>query len=330
VTATPTGARPPRTRDGLTPSTRRVIYAFGATAAILVGGEVIHPGFADWTSLRAMLVLASFIGFVSAGQMLVVLVGGIDLSMPWVLNGAAIVLTTTSLGQTSRMPVAIALALAVGAAVGFANGIGVAWLRVPAVVMTLGMNGVLQGLSLGLSKGLTCRSCASYAPSPLHRLVVGRVIGIPTELFVWAGVALLVTVMLTLTTFGRRVYAVGNNPRAAFLSGVGVRGITVALYTLSGVFAAVGGIALVAYGGQASLGLGDPYLFESIAAVVIGGVSILGGRGHYVGVLAGSVTLVAIVTLLQAERVPEYGRSIIYGLVILAILFTYGRERADD
>jgi ribose transport system permease protein len=92
----------------------------------------------------------------------------------------------------------------------------------------------------------------------------------------------------------------------------------------------VAGIALVAYGGQPSLGLGDPYLFESIAAVVVGGVSILGGRGHYIGVVAGSVTLVAIVTLLQAERVPEYGRDVIYGLVILAILFTYGRERADD
>ena len=105
------------------------------------------------------------------------------------------------------------------------------------------------------------------------------------------------TVLLTLTTFGRRVYAVGVNPRAAFLSGVGVRGVTVALYMLSGVFAALAGIALVAYGGQPSLGLGDPYLFESIAAVVVGGVSILGGRGHYLGVVAGSITLVAVITL---------------------------------
>jgi ribose transport system permease protein len=228
------------------------------------------------------------------------------------------------------MPLAIALALGVGAAVGFANGLGVAWLGVPAVVMTLGMNGVLQGLSLGLSKGLTCGSCSSYAPEPLRHLVTGRVAGIPTELFVWLGVGLLLTAVLTLTTFGRRVYAVGNNPRAAYLSGVGVRAVTVALYALSGVFAALAGIALVAFGGQASLGLGDPYLFESIAAVVVGGVSILGGRGSYAGVAAGSLTLVALVTLLQAEQVPEYGRSIIYGLVILAILFTYGRERSVD
>jgi ribose transport system permease protein len=330
TTATDTVAPIRRYFAMLTPSTRRVLYAFLGAAAILIGGGVLHPGFASWTSLRAIFVLASFIGFVGAGQMLVVLVGGIDLSMPWVLNAAAIVLTTSSLGRTDRMPLAIALALGVGALVGFLNGMGVAWLGVPAVVMTLGMNGVLEGLSLGLSKGLTCASCASYAPAPLHRLVLGSVGPIPSELFLWAGVALFVTVLLTVTTFGRRVYALGNNPRAAFLSGVRVNSTIVWLYTLSGVFAAVAGIALVAYGGQPSLGLGDPYLFESIAAVVVGGVSILGGRGNYLGVVAGSVTLVAIVTLLQAERIPEYGRSIVYGLVILAILFTYGRESSSD
>ncbi|GAA0929657.1 ABC transporter permease [Virgisporangium aurantiacum] len=316
--------------DDVTASTRLVVYACAVAVAILAVGTVVHPGFASASSVRAMVILASFIGFVGAGQMLVVLVGGIDLSMPWVLNAAAIVLTTSSLGQVGRLPAAIGLALGVGAAVGFANGMGVAWLNVPAVVMTLGMNGVLQGLSLGLSKGLTCGSCASYVPEPLRRLVVGQLAGIPAELLVWAGVALFVSVLLTLTTFGRRVYAIGNNPRAAFLAGVPVRAVTVTLYTLSGMFAALAGIALVAYGGQASLGLGDPYLFESIAAVVVGGVSILGGRGNYIGVMAGSVTLVAIVTLLQAKQVPEYGRNIIYGLVILTILLTYGRERAND
>src|SRR5262245_47928726 len=192
-----------------------------------------------------MLVVASFIGFVAAGQMLVVLVGGIDLSIPWVLNGAAIVLTTTSLGQSGRLPLGIGLALGLGALVGFCNGMGVAWLGVPAVVMTLGMNGVMQGLTLGLSKGLTCPSCASYAPQPLRSLFVTKVLGIPAELFVWVGVALFVTVLLLMTTFGRRVYAVGVNPRAAFLSGVNVRAVTIALYSLSGVFASLAGIALV-------------------------------------------------------------------------------------
>jgi ribose transport system permease protein len=331
VTTDKTAARvlPGQWLARLTPTARRVLYAWAVALAVLTAGALVNPGFATWSSLRAMLVVASFVGFVAAGQMLVVLVGGIDLSIPWVLNGAAIVLTTTSLGQTGRLPLATALALGVGAIVGLINGLGIAWLRVPAVVMTLGMNGVMQGLTLGLSKGLTCSTCGSYAPAPLRQIFLAKVVGIPAQLVIWLGVALLMTVLLTLTTFGRRVYAVGVNARAAFLAGVDVRGVTVALYMLSGVLAALAGIALVGYGGQPSLGLGDPYLFESIAAVVVGGVSILGGRGQYAGVVAGSLTLVAVVTFLQAQQVPEYGRSIIYGLVILAILFTYGRDKSN-
>ncbi|GAB1823451.1 ABC transporter permease [Herbidospora sp. RD11066] len=306
---------------------RRALYAVAIAVAVLVIGAILTPGLASWPGLRAVLVVASFTGFVAAGQMLVVLVGGIDLSIPWVLNAAAIVLTTTSLGLSQRLPLALAFAIGAGLVAGLVNGLGVAWLGVPAVVMTLGMNGVLQGLTLGLSQGLTCDTCGHYAPQPLRDLFAGTV---PAALLVWLGIALLVTVLLRLTVFGRRVYATGVNPRAAFLSGVGVKGVTVALYTLSGGCAALAGIMLVGYGGQASLGLGDPYLFESIAAVVVGGVSILGGRGDYFGVVAGSLTLVAVTTVLRAQQVPEFGRLMIYGLVILAILFAYGRERAHD
>jgi ribose transport system permease protein len=153
-----------------------------------------------------------------------------------------------------------------------------------------------------------------------------QALGIPTGLLLWLGVALIVGFVLSLTTFGRRVYATGNNPRAAYLSGVKVRSITVVVYMLSGMFAALAGIALVAYGGQPALGLGDPYLFQSIAAAVIGGVSILGGRGNYFGTVAGSITLVALITLLQAENMPGYGRSIVYGVTILGILLLFGRK----
>src|SRR5258705_12986621 len=117
----------------LTPTGRRVVSAVAGAAAVLILGSVLHPGFAGWSSLRVMLVVASFVGFVAAGQMLVVLVGGIDLSLPWVLNAAAIVLTTSSLGQTSRLPLAIVAALAVGALGGVGKGMGVAWAGVPAV-----------------------------------------------------------------------------------------------------------------------------------------------------------------------------------------------------
>jgi ribose transport system permease protein len=311
----------------LTADRRRILYAFGAAVLVFVVGEILKPGFASLNGIEAILEIASFVGFVAAGQAFVVLIGGIDLSVPWVLNGAAILLVTSSLGRDGRALTAVALTLGLGLAVGLVNGLGVAYLAVPAVVMTLGMNGVMEGLTLGRSKGLTCESCASYAPDAVRSAVRGHVLGLPADLLLWLGVILLVTFALSATTFGRRVYVIGNNPRAAFLAAVNVRLVTVALYMLSGLFAALAGIVLVGYGGQAALGMGDPYLFQSITAVVIGGVSILGGRGHYLGAVAGSITLVALISVLQAENMPEYGRNIVYGVTILLILLLYGRGR---
>jgi ribose transport system permease protein len=311
----------------LTPDRRRVLYAFGAAILVFVVGELLHPGFGSVPSIKAILVIASFVGFVAAGQTFVILVGGIDLSVPWVLNGAAILLVTSSLGRDGRAAQAVLLTLALGLGTGLVNGVGVAYFTVPAVVMTLGMNGIMEGLTLGLSKGLTCGSCASYAPKAVQSVVRSDVFGVPADLFLWLGVAVVVTFLLSATTFGRRIYAIGNNDTAAFLAGINVRLVTVALYMLSGLFAALSGIVLVAYGGQATLGMGDPYLFQSIAAAVIGGVSILGGRGHYLGTLAGSITLVALVSVLLAENMPDWGRSVVYGSAILVILLAYGRER---
>ncbi len=276
-----------------------------------------------------MLVVASFVGFVAAGQMFVILIGGIDLSVPWVLNAAAIVMVTTTGGADSRLVLGLAATFGTGAAVGLVNGIGVALFSVPAVVMTLAMNGIMEGLTLGLSSGMTCEACASYAPPLIQDAVHGHLLGVPAVLYVWLGVILLVSFALTITTFGRATYAVGNSARVSYLAGVRVGAVTIALYSLSGMFSALAGIMLAGFGGQAALGMGDPYLFQSIAAVVIGGVYILGGRGSYLGVVAGSVTLVALVSVLLALNMPDYGRSIVYGVIILGLLLAYGREEEE-
>jgi len=188
------------------------------------------------------------------------------------------------------------------------------------------MNGIMEGLTLGLTKGLTCVRCNSYAPQVLQDVVHKDLLGIPADLILWFGVAALASVVLAFTTYGRKVYATGNNPTAAYLAGVNVRLVTMSLYGLSGMFAALAGIVLVSYSGQPTLGMGDPYLFQSIAAAVIGGISILGGRGNYLGTVAGAVSLVALISLLSAENMPEYGRSIVYGVAILVVLVLFGRE----
>jgi ribose transport system permease protein len=276
--------------------------------------------------MSAILEVASFVGFVAAGQTFVILVGGIDLSVPWVLNAAGIVFAVFSLGHSGRAVPAVLLALGLGFAIGAVNGFCVAYLAVPAVVMTLAMNGIMEGLTLGLTKGLTCVRCNSYAPRVLQDVVHKDLLGIPADLILWFGVAALASVVLAFTTYGRKVYATGNNPTAAYLAGVNVRVVTMSLYGLSGMFAALAGIVLVSYSGQPTLGMGDPYLFQSIAAAVIGGISILGGRGNYLGTVAGAISLVALISLLQAENMPDYGRSIVYGVAILVVLVLFGRD----
>jgi ribose transport system permease protein len=311
----------------MAPESRRVLYAIAAAVALFLLGQAVHPGFLGLASVESILVIASFVGLVAAGQCFVILIGGIDLSVPWVLNAGAIVLTTTSLGLESRAPIAIIAALAMGIVVGAINGAGVAIFGIPAVVMTLAMNGIIEGLVLGLTGGFTCSACSSYAPPFVQALAHNSLLGVPDALLLWLVVIVLVTLALNITRFGRATYALGNNPRAAVLAGIDARGMTIMLYAASGFFAALAGVLLVGFGGQASLGMGDPYLFTSIAAVVIGGVNILGGRGHYLGVAAGAISLTVLVSVLLALNMPDYVRSIAYGVVILGLLLAYGRER---
>ncbi|HET6945670.1 MAG TPA: ABC transporter permease [Gaiellaceae bacterium] len=315
-----------RVQGRLTRDRRRTLVAFGFAVIVFAVGAFLHRGFASWGSVNAIVEVASFVGFVAAGQTLVILVGGIDLSVPWVLNAAGILFAVFSLGHSGRAVPAVLLALGLGFAIGAVNGFCVAYLAVPAVVMTLAMNGIMEGVTLGLTKGLTCTRCNSYAPRVLQDFVHKDLLGVPADLILWFGVVLLVTVVLSYTTFGRKVYATGNNPTAAYLSGMNVRLVTTSLYALSGMFAALAGIVLVSYSGQPTLGMGDPFLFQSIAAAVIGGISILGGRGNYLGTVAGAVSLVALISLLGAENMPDYGRSIVYGVAILVVLVLFGRE----
>ena len=308
---------------------RRILYAIAAAILLFAIGGLVRPGFASLESVEAVLTVACFVGIVAAGQTFVILVGGIDLSVPWTLNAGAILMMSSAASNNARTPFALLVTLGMGAAVGLCNGVGIAVFGVPAVVMTLAMNGMLEGLTLGLSGGLTCPSCAAYAPSSLQAVAHGAFLGVPTILYLWLVIILVASFALTFTGFGRNTYAIGNNARASFLAGIKVTQTTITLYVLSGVFSSLAGIMLLGFGGQASLGIGEPYLFQSIAAAVIGGVYIAGGRGHYVGAVAGAVTLVALVSVLMAMNMPEYGRSITYGVIILLLLLLYGREPTE-
>src|SRR6185312_4724006 len=132
---------------------------------------------------------------------------------------------------------------------------------------------------------------------------------------------------LTRTTFGRAVYGIGNSERAAYLSGINTRRILILAFAVSGGLSAFGGVLLAGYASKAAQAMGDPYLLPAIAAVVLGGTSILGGRGSYIGTVAGVILITLLQSILSVMQMPEYGRHVTYGVVIVAMLLIYGRGR---
>jgi ribose transport system permease protein len=268
------------------------------------------------TYLLQQLQIGAFLGIVAAGMMLVILIGHIDLSVPWTLAAAAMM--ATAIGG----PWAIPIGLAIGIAVGIVNGLGVAYLRIPSMIFTLGVNAVLRGLMVAHTGGFAPQTAAT---EPMRFLASGHILGIPVALFVWVGVSVVVALLLRRTAFGRSLYAIGNREGAAYLAGIPTRRVIVIAFALCGLCAGLAGVLLAGYSTKAYQGMGDAYVLPAIAAVVIGGTHILGGRGRYLGTVIGVILIVLLGSVLSIMQMPEAGRQIIYGLVIIGMLLTYGR-----
>jgi len=292
---------------------RGILVAYLATITLLLFTSLVSTGFLAGAHLRSMALLAAFIGIVALGQTFVIIGGGIDLSVPWVLNGAAVFVTLFAHGHNEPLLWAVPLLLVAGALVGMINGLGIEAAGVPPIIMTLAVNVILQGGILICTGGAP----TAAAPTALQFLAVGRVGGIPVVLVIWAVLAVTATILLSKTTFGRYLYALGANATVAKYSGVPTLRTVVLSYTLSGFTAALVGMLLTGYSGQAYLGMGDPYLFTSIAAVAIGGTSIMGGSGHYIGTIAGAFLLTILTALLPALNLSSGALQIVYGIVIL-------------
>ena len=273
--------------------------------------------------LAVLAVLCSFLIVLALGQGAVILTGGLDLSIPWTIGLAGILVAGLAQGSADAAIWTVPLVLLIGAAIGVVNGAGVVLFGLPPIVVTLGMNGILQGAALLYSGGTP----SGFAPPALRWIMTGHLAGITPVIWFVLVFIVAATVLLSRTSFGRRIYAVGNNPRVARLSGVNVGRIIIGVYVLSALCASLVGIMLAGFSGQASLGMGDDYLLPSIAVVVVGGTLITGGRGQYLGMVGGVLLLTALQTLLAGTTTPPAIREILYGAVVLAAVIAL-RERA--
>jgi ribose transport system permease protein len=301
--------------------TRTIVVLILLLLALVVGIAVARPGTvnAQWAS--NMMLFAAPLGIVAAGQTLVMLTGGIDLSVASVATASAYLMATHSgLGVAP----AILCGLGVGLVVGLINGIGVALLQVQPLVMTLGTGLMTEGILVVYSQKKMAD--APRVPQFIEDLGAGKSLGgIPNDLIVWAPIAILLIFVLRGTGYGRLLYAIGDNSKACRLSGIRVWRILLLNYVTCGLLAAAAGLIIVGGTNSAELRLAEVYLLPSVAAVIIGGTSIFGGRGGYSGTIIGALILTVLNSILTLLDVPESVRQILYGAIILLLAAAYTR-----
>ena len=303
---------------------RFALPAYFCVAGVLIATAIVRPDTLDrWSYYNSLIVLSSFLIVLALGQGTVILTGGLDLSVPWVIGFCGILAAGLISGSNAASVWVVPLVLVIGAVIGMVNGVGVVVFGLPPIVITLAMNGILQGAALVYSNGTP----SGFSSPALHWFMTANIAGLaPVVLFMVVFVVGSV-VLLGGTVFGRRVYAIGNSITVARLSGVNVPRTLILVYGLSGLCSALVGVMLTGFSGQASLGMGDDYLLPSIAVVVVGGALITGGRGHYLGMLGGALLLTALQTLLDGTNLPHAVRDIILGLVVLGAVLAL-RERS--
>jgi ribose transport system permease protein len=292
---------------------------------ILVTGA-IRPSYLSFAGLRNTVLLAAPLGIMAAGQTILMLTGGIDLSVAMIATGAAYVAGNQS---PKGAAIAIIFGLIVGVAAGATNGLGVGVFRVNPLIMTLATAAIMLGLFTAWAFTIFT---GSTTVAPFIKLIGGgSFLGnrIPYNAVVWAGVAVLVIFMLRRTGLGRVIYAVGDNPVAVRLSGVRTWQVHLAVYTIAGVLAALAGILLAGRTGAVDLQLASTFLLPSVAAAVIGGTSIFGGVGSYTGTILGALILSVLNSMLTFLNVGQAIQQVVYGLIVLGLAWAYARASAE-
>lgn len=290
-----------------------VVFCYLIALVLFAGFSVYMPGFARLSHIRTVFLESALIGIVALGQTLVVITGGIDLSVAWMMTIGAYMVSNLVNSSNANLVWGIPLMLVVTFGLGAINGFCISCLRVPAIVMTLGMNIILQGALVALTQG----SPGQSAPPLLLTLGQKNLLGIPYLVIIWIIMTVVVMLALFKMKYGRKLFAIGNNATVAKYSGIRVDSTIILSYAISGMTAGIAGTLLAGKVGSCYLAMGDTYQFQSIAAVAIGGTSMLGGKGNYLGTVAGSLTITILLGILVALNLPFGVQTMAYGLIVL-------------
>jgi len=319
--ATAPDEQPPRSLVGDLFSAHRarvtgVPLAVAVVAAVLLA--VFEADFYRSANLHVLMQQCSVLGIVTLGQLLVLLVGGIDLSVGAVMNATLIIIAELNRHQ-DHLAASIVLSLAVGVGVGLVNGLLVAFRDVPPFAATLGMLACVQGAILVYTKGVP----AGNIPSSLRPVALDGVGIVPYSLIICLALGALLVFMLRRGTYGRKIYAVGRSPEVARRVAISTTNIRISAYVMCGLFAAMAGIILSAYVGYVDPTIGGNYNLESIAAAVVGGVAFTGGEGSALGALTGVFFLLALLNIVTLSSLNPFMQLIIQGVVMLVAVSVF-------
>jgi ribose transport system permease protein len=305
---------------------KKTIVAFLLIIFLFLLGEIIVEDFLSVGQVLLTIKLSSFIALFALCQMIVIAAGGagLDLSVGFTATLTAILAAMIMDGKNENLLTAIVVAIVIGAVIGSLNGALVAYVKLPPLVVTMAMASIIQGIINVYTAG---RSITGK-PSPVLQTLAAQSTGVfPNILFVLIFTTVIVMIILYKTRWGLKLFGVGTNERTAYLSGVNVKTVRLTAFIISGAIAGLIGLLLIGNMGTAFKDMGSSYVMPSIAAVVVGGVSLAGGEGNYFRVILGSIFLQTLTNLLVALGWGDAGKWLGFGIVLFVLLIAYVSDR---
>ena len=284
---------------------------------------LMRPQVLVYVILIIMLIIASFLGIVCIGQNLVILIGGIDMGVPYVIMIGNVIGAEILKGQDSNIGKALVAVILAGAIIGIIESIGINYFKINAFIMTLGMGIIVEGVAMVTTGGAPKGSSSPMLTKLTSMNTIGGISGI---IIIWVIVSAIFIIVMKYTKFGRYVYALGANSTGARFSGVHTKKIRALVYIVSPIVCAFVGFMLVGYTGTTYLEVGDSYDPSNIAAVILGGTAVTGGRGSYVGTIAGVLIMTILTDFLTILNVNEAIRTMVNGIVLIVLLIAYSRN----
>ena len=306
-------------------SLRSWILPLVISIVLVVTGNFVNRGFGSLQNIGNLLALASILTIAAAGQTIVIISGdyGIDLTMGALMSMGAVIGSGILQGNNANVLPTLAAIVGLGGFFGLVNGLAVWKLKIPALVMTLAMGSVVNGFSLAVSRGRPFGSASSFVLAIGGMRFLGwlRLIFLITVLFVLA-----IELILRYSPSGKMLYMTGNNRTAASIVGIRTGRVVVMSFLLSGMLGGLAGLFLFSAVGTAQVQMAENYTLLSVAAVVLGGTQLSGGKGSYVGTAFGAIVIVCLTSVLITIGMPEGMRLVITGVVLLVILGAYSRR----